>query len=352
MSKFFRENWYWFGAFFFIIFSFYLVNDILFPFIVALVVAYALNPIVTVVSQSIKSRSFIAFLVIFTFFLVIFSLLLVAVPFIKDELFKLALRLPNYGDRLYSVTFPLIEKLNSYFPNEFEEFKKVAGEHLNNMLTWGLRLLVQVLTKSLALANLLMLIIVTPIIAFYMLRDWNQFLEAVKNLIPRRYKGLMLDTAQRINRVLAAYIRGQAMVCLTLAFYYTLLLKLAGLDFGLIIGLIAGFLCFIPYLGAFIGFTAGMGAALAQYQEWTPILWIAGIFLVGQSIESYILTPRLVGNRVQIHPVWIIFALFAGGSLFGFLGLLLGLPTAAAIGVVIRQIIGYYKSTNFYLHDE
>jgi predicted PurR-regulated permease PerM len=202
---------------------------------------------------------------------------------------------------------------------------------------------------GIAIANLLSLIFITPVVTFYMLRDWDRLIAHIDSLLPREYAATVREQAKAIDHTLAGFARGQASVCLVLAAYYASGLMLVGLPFGLVVGLAAGLLTFIPYLGAATGFVVGMAIALANFDSWTAIIAVAIVFAIGQVIESNVLTPRLVGNRVGLHPVWVIFALLAGGALFGFVGILLAVPSAAAIGVLVRFATGRYMESPVYL---
>jgi predicted PurR-regulated permease PerM len=187
------------------------------------------------------------------------------------------------------------------------------------------------------------------VVTFYLLRDWDKVTARLDALLPRHHAGVIRAQAQAIDRMLAGFARGQATVCLVLATYYATGLMLVGLPFGLVVGIAAGLLTFIPYLGAASGFVIGIAIALVNFDTWSGPIAVAAIFAVGQVLEGNFLTPKLVGDRVGLHPVWIIFALLAGGTLFGFLGLLLAVPSAAAIGVLVRFAISRYLESPVYL---
>jgi predicted PurR-regulated permease PerM len=200
-----------------------------------------------------------------------------------------------------------------------------------------------------ALVNILSLLVVTPIVAFYLLADWDLLVAKVDGWLPRDHAGTVREIFSDINAALAGFIRGQGTVCLLLGLFYALALTIAGLKFGLVIGLVAGLLSFIPYVGALVGGLVAIGVGLVQFwPDATNILIIVGIFAVGQFIEGNFLSPKLVGSSIGLHPVWLMFALFAFGYVFGFVGLLLAVPMAAAAGVLVRFALKQYLNSKLY----
>ena len=206
-----------------------------------------------------------------------------------------------------------------------------------------------VVSSGFAFFNLLSLLLITPVVAFYMLRDWDKFIAKVDSLLPRKSRESVREQAREIDRTLAGFIRGQLSVCLILGTYYSTGLYLVGLELGVVVGFVAGIISFIPYIGSISGFVVSLAIAFAQFNSWTPILQVVAVFLSGQFIEGNFLTPKLVGDNVGLHPVWVMFALLAGGVLLGFLGLMIAVPVAAIIGVLVRHAIDNYKNSNLYL---
>ena len=204
-------------------------------------------------------------------------------------------------------------------------------------------------TGGAALVSVLSLVVVTPVVTFYLLYDWERMVTAIDSWLPMAQREIIRDLAREMDRVIAGFVRGQAGLCLILASYYAVMLVLLGLNFGLLIGFMAGLLSFIPYVGSLTGLLTATGVAIVQF--WPNWHWIAGVlvvFGVGQIIEGYVLAPNLVGYRIGLHPVWLIFALFAFGYLFGFVGLFLAVPAAAAIGVLSRFALRHYLASSFY----
>jgi predicted PurR-regulated permease PerM len=338
-------------TFFFVSIGFflYMISGILLPFIAGILVAYLLNPLATRIEFFKIPRALITILLILMFFAAIGSVLFFAIPLLKKELLILAEHLPDYGERIYQTLFPIIQKVSQYIEiKDLSHLKETAKSYLGDMLSWGLKLVAGLLTNSLALANLLSLVILTPVVAFYLLRDWPHIIEILNHLLPREHAKTIRQQVNLINKTLAGYIRGQATVCLILATLYSIGFLLTGLDFAITIGFVTGCLAFIPYFGFLIGAMAAFGVAFAQFDSWTSIGTVGLVLLIGQLLEGNVLTPKLVGDRIGLHPVWIIFSLLAGGVLFGFWGLLVAMPIAATLGVLVRFIIDQYLKSPYY----
>lgn len=201
---------------------------------------------------------------------------------------------------------------------------------------------------GLAVFNALSLVVIMPVVAFYLLRDWDRIVAHVDSLLPRDAADTVREQVREIDDRLSGFVRGQASVCLVLGTWYAVGLTIVGLDFGVLVGVGAGLISFVPYLGTALGLIAGLGLAIAQFDSWLPIGLVAAVFATGQILEGYVLTPRLVGERVGLHPVWVLFALMAGGALLGFTGVLLAVPAAAVIGVLVRFAIGRYLQSPLY----
>jgi len=194
----------------------------------------------------------------------------------------------------------------------------------------------------------LSLLFITPVVAFFLLRDWDRILARIDSWLPRRHAPVIRAQAAKVDETLSGFVRGQGTVCLLLGVFYAIALALVGLDFGLVIGVLIGLISFVPYAGAMIGAVLSIGLAAVQFGDWTHVLIIAGIFVFGQAVEGNVLTPKLVGDRVNLHPVWVIFALLAFGSLFGFVGVLLAVPIAAILGVLVRFALERYLASPLY----
>jgi predicted PurR-regulated permease PerM len=210
---------------------------------------------------------------------------------------------------------------------------------------WAAGLLRNVLSGGVALFNVLSLLLITPIVAFYLLRDWDRLIAQANNLLPPAYADVIRLQVRNVDETLSGFVRGVGTVCIVLGAFYATALTIAGLDFGLVIGLMAGLVSFVPFVGATLGFVASVGMALLQFDGYIMVIVIAAIFFTGQFVEGNFLQPILVGDKVNLHPVWIIFALLAGGALLGFVGVLLAVPGAAVIGVMVRFAVAHYRAT-------
>ncbi|MEB3702494.1 AI-2E family transporter [Candidatus Bealeia paramacronuclearis] len=344
-----RNKWLWIGIIGAFSLFIYEIRPILLPFITSFIVAYALSPLISKLEFYKINRGLGALLLVGAFFVFLATLLFMAIPFLQTELTFLVSKLPTYGNRLMTFLKPIIDDLAIYIkPTDLERLQSTASEYLMDIVRWLLRAIVSVLTSGLALANLISLIVITPIVSFYFLRDWNKMSGAIDSLLPLQNAPKIRNLLNEIDETIGGYARGQGLVCLTLGVYYATMLSIAGLDFSVMVGTIIGCVAFIPYVGAFIGFVLSLGIAFSQFNDWSSIGLVAGIFLVGQILEGYLLIPRFVGDRVGLHPVWVIFAILAGGVLYGFIGVLIALPMAAALGVVVRFSIQEYKTSLLY----
>lgn len=339
----------WLVALAVFIFLLVTLRAILLPFVVGMAIAYILDPVCDMLERWGLSRKWATAVVTLLFVLLVVVALISIVPLLLQELTDFLSSLPDLIRQAQRRLIPLYEtfRVRLHLP-AISELNGIVQERLGNAMAWLAQALQELLGRGLALASLLSLFFITPVVTFYMLRDWDLLVGHIDGLLPRQHVEIVRSQMREIDRTLAGFARGQAMVCLTLATYYAIALGVIGLPFGIVVGLTAGLLAFIPYVGATTGFVVSMAIALAQFDDWTRILMVVGVFVLGQAMEGNFLTPKLVGDRVGLHPVWIIFALLAGGALFGFLGLLLAVPTAAAIGVLVRFFIARYLASNLY----
>ncbi len=324
----------------------YLIRSILAPFIFSFVVAYFLHPLVGRLSQK-MSRANSALLIIGLFFAVFAAISYMLLPIIYQQASALILSLPQYFQIIVSEIYPkcaailneagiavnadLVDVLNK---------ANISSRIINFLENFALN----AVSSSVAFVNILSLIFITPILIFYLVKDWNILVEKINNYLPSRIADSSKKIMNEIDEVLSGYIRGQINVCLVLALIYSILLSVAGLNFGFLIGIITGFLTFIPYVGALTGFVVAMFVAFFQWGfDFMSLLTIALVFVFGQMLESNYLTPKLIGKKVGLHPVWIVFGLFVFGVIFGFIGVLLATPLTAVCGVLIRHLSWEYK---------
>ncbi len=329
----------------------YAVSDIILPFIVSLILAHFLHPIVKKMTKAKISRSYASLIIISLFLLIFASITAFIAPILYQQLTDLVANIPSYIKDFKANTLPDITYvLQKNYP---EMFKQVSGK-INNASSYILSLtgtiLERLLTSGLNALNVLSLIFITPVVSFYILKDWEQITNTLYSLIPTNKVAIVKEQIIKIDETLSGYLRGQIAVCLILACFYVSALYLAGLNFALVIGLTTGFLTFIPFIGPIFGFTVSIIIAYVQFGDFTHIAIILGIFGFAQVLESNFITPKLVGNKVGLHPVWIIFGMLASASLLGFPGVLIALPLTATIGVIIRFIYKEYKN-NFSLNN-
>ncbi len=333
----------------------WLLNDILLPFVVGIVVAYFLDPVVARLQHLGMSRTWATTAVTILAVLIAVGAAMAILPPLFGQLQTLALNVPDYTVKVATRVLPLIEPLRDRLglpPLSLQELQSEVAQRAGQVLAVLGAVAGKVAQGGLALFNLLALLFLTPVVTFYLLRDWEKLLGAIDSALPLDHADTIRKLARQSNEAIAGYVRGQALVCITLGSIYAIGLSVVGLQFGLIIGLIAGGISFIPFVGTFVGATMALGMALAQFPpEWIGVIKVAAVFLLGQTLEGNVLSPKLVGDRVGLHPVWIMFALLAGGSLFGFVGILVAVPVAAVIGVIVRHLLGRYRQSDIYRGD-
>jgi predicted PurR-regulated permease PerM len=345
-----RQVGFWSAALVVFIFLFWLLSPIMLPFIAGLVLAYFLDPLADFLEARGVPRVAAALLILLASLLIIVLIALLIAPLLAEQLGKLIADLPSLiqtlGDRFNQLAPAWLKVALQRQGGNTQEIVTQFGGRL---ATWTTALVASVWTGSMALINLVSLIVVTPVVAFYMLSDWDKMVAKVDSWLPRDHAETIRRLGREVNSSMAGFIRGQGTVCLLLAAFYAVGLTLAGLSFGLAIGIVAGALTFIPYIGALIGGLLAVGVALVQFwPDYISIGIVAGIFVAGQFIEGNFLSPKLVGESVGLHPVWVIFALLAFGYLFGFVGLLVAVPLAAIVGVLVRFALKQYLASKMY----
>ncbi len=321
------------------------LSDVLMPFVLGLAIAYLLDPLADRLERAGMGRGIAAFTLLLTFFLVFVAALLVLVPMAQNQIAGFAERVPGYLEALRNWAGPWIADALQRFGDSGgqQNLQEAASAYAGNVVRWIGRVAAGLWGGGLAFVHVLSLILIMPLVAFYLLRDWDRLVATIAAHLPVRLQGPVSRQAAEVDRTLAGFVRGQSMVCLLLGVMYALGLSLLGLEFGLLIGIGAGLLSFIPYFGTGTGLVVSVAVGLAQFGLAWPLAGVIAVFAVGQLIEGFWLTPNLVGDRVRLHPVWVIFALMAGGSLFGFTGVMLAVPVAAVIGVLVRAALASYR---------
>ncbi len=346
--------WFWLGALAVFFLALYLLSPILLPFVAGGIIAYFLDPAVTWLERRGLPRWLATTVGLAVFILALALLLALILPLLRLQAGELIDRLPALFNQIQGLVDQAMQlAAKNLAAADFQRLRDTLSGSAGDLVTWAVRQVQTVLTSGLALANLLSLVFITPVVAFFVLRDWHRIVGHIDSWLPRNQLETIREQARLVDAMLGGYIRGQLLVCFALAIYYAVALSLIGLDFGLIIGILTGVIAFIPYLGFATGLILSLGFGLLQFGWGWGLVWVAAVFAVGQIVES-VLVPRLVGHRVQLHPVWVIFALLAFGTLFGFLGVLIALPTAAVVGVLVRFGLSRYMTSPLYdthIHD-
>ena len=346
-----RQVLFWVGALAVFVLFCWVLGDVLLPFAAGMVLAYLLNPLADRLERHGVHRLLATLIVLGVFILLFVLAIIIVVPLLGSQLLQFIQRVPEYFRLLQDliVTEANQEWIRRMIGTDTLDLRKSVGDLVGQGAAWAGTFLQGIWSGGRALLSLVAVLVVTPIVTLYLLLDWHRMVNKVDSWLPRDHRNTIRGLARDIDDVLAGFIRGQAIVSFCLGAFYAVSLTLAGLNFGLLIGVAAGFLNFIPYLGSTTGLLIATGVAVAQFwPEWPWIAAVIGIFLFGQFVEAYILQPRIVGGRVGLHPVWLIFALFAFGYLLGFLGLLIAVPLAAAFGVLVRFALRQYLASPLY----
>ena len=356
-----RQILFWGLALAALLLTVYLLGSTITPFAAGIVLGYLLDPVVVKLQRFGFNRLGASLLILTVFVVTVLLFFVLVVPVLGNQFIAFAQHLPGYAVRLQAFaveegnafiakygghwleTFGLSQRLSS------AQIQQSVGDFVTQGAQWLLDALTKLVSGGAALFNFLSLLIVTPVVAFYILVDWHRMISKLDSWLPLDHRETLRKIAREINHALAGFIRGQSIVCLFLGVWYSVGLTLIGLDYGFLIGVIGGVLSFVPYVGSLTALVLSLSVAL--FQRWPSVeLFLLALAVVGtgQILEGNVLSPQLVGESIGLHPVWLMFALLAFGQLFGFLGLLIAVPTAAAIGVVVRHLIGLYLTSPFY----
>lgn len=336
---------YWGIAIAVFLLALWALGDVILPFVLGGAIAYLLDPVADRLEKLGLTRVLsVAVITVIGLFLFLILVLLVFPTLIQQSI-ALAEAAPALIDSLQATLterFPQLLDADSTIRLQLDalgtKIQSQGGTVINGLLS-----------SAMGLINIIVLLVVVPVVAFYLLLDWDNMVAKIDDMLPRDHAPIVRQLASQVDTTLASFIRGQGTVCLALGSYYAIALMIAGLNFGLVVGVVAGLISFIPYIGALVGGALAIGLALFQFWgDWVSIGIIAGIFVFGQFLEGNILTPKLVGQSVGLHPVWLIFALSVFGSLFGFVGMLVAVPMAAMIGVFARYGISQYRESLLY----
>ncbi len=358
-----RLQWqigFWIGALALLILLLWLFSGVLLPFAAAMALSYLLNPVADRLERLGLSRLGAVLLIMAGFAVVLVLILVLIMPVFWRQLASFLDALPSYAVKIEDlVTDFSVRVANDHGATLLEKlgFGKAASADLRNSTTelvnqaaqWGGGFVKSIWSSGAALIGLLSLLVLTPVVTFYMLLDWEKMVATVDSLVPLRHRRTVRELAREIDAAMAGFLRGQSLVCLFLGVWYGVGLSLIGLNYGLLIGISAGFLSFIPYVGSLTALVLSAIVAIVQgWPEWRLLATALGVVFAGQFLEGNVLSPKLVGGSVGLHPVWLIFALLAFGSLFGFTGLIVAVPLAAAVGVILRFAVKRYRESELF----
>lgn len=322
------------------------LGDVILPFVLGGAIAYFLDPVADRLEAMGCSRAAATAIITLVALLIFVVMFLAVVPTLVQQATSLIQTAPALVKELQvflTERFPQLSEPDSVISQTLSGIGQKIQEK-------GGALLQTALSSAASLLNVAMLVVIVPVVAFYLLLDWDNMTARIDELLPRDHAPKVRRLAHEIDKTLASFVRGMGTVCLILGTYYAVALMLVGLQFGLVVGFIAGLITFIPYVGALVGGALAIGLGLFQFWgDWLSLGLVAGIFGLGQVIEGNVLTPKLVGSSVGLHPVWLIFALSVFGTLFGFVGMLVAVPVAASIGVLVRYGTEQYKASRLYI---
>lgn len=329
---------------------FWLFSEVLTPFVLGLTIAYLLNPALLRLEKLQINRTLATVFLLTLFFIAVILLLILIIPPLYREIAQLVQTAPDFlqalGDRFQPYLNLVQERVGS---GELEQNIRDAVENnISNAFSLSSSILSGLLSGGAAIANFLSILVITPLVAFFMMREWPAMVEKVDNLIPRDSYDVIKDLIGKIDGKISGFVRGQLLVALFLGIIYAIALSIAGLDYGFLIGLVSGFLSIIPLFGSIVGFVVGVTVAWFQMSEITFVLIIAVIFVCGQLLEGNVIAPKLLGDSVGMHPLWILFSILAGASLLGIVGMLIAVPLAATIGVLVGFALDKYQDSDYY----
>lgn len=346
-----RENFlFWPLASLLFLLTLWALKTMLLPFVIGLAVAYLLDPLVDRLEKARLNRTAATIVVLSSFASVFILAVAFTFPVLQEQLLQFVQAMPVYIQKIREVSLPLIAKAHEQLlMNKSVDLQQEASGYAAKAFEWASTVAGKIWNGGLAVFDILSILVVSPVVSFYMLRDWDVMIKKIDSWLPRRHAKTIRELARQMDAALSGFVRGQAMVCVVLGSIYGTALSFAGLNFGFLIGFMAGVLSFIPYVGSIIGFVTAIVVAWFQFDgETSKLLIVAAIFAVGQFTEGNVLTPKFVGEKVGLHAVWILFALMAGGTLMGFTGVMIAVPVAALIGVMTRFLIGEYLKSQYY----
>jgi predicted PurR-regulated permease PerM len=349
-----KQTWLWLACGLALVALLVLLGPVLTPFVAAMMIGYVMNPGVDwIASRRIGEiavpRALAVMVMMILLFAVLLALILIVVPVLQKEIPLLQAKIPAFFAKLNEILAPVLQKFGINVRLDADGIEKIVSEHLagSGKEIWG-AVLASAKVGGLAVLGWIATVVLIPVALFYFLLDWHKLLPMIENAVPRRWVGRTVGLAREVDALLAQYLRGQSLVMVTLSVYYSVSLAVCGLDVALPVGIITGLLVIVPYLGFGLGLVLALIASLLQFDGLHGLIVVGSIYGVGQILEGFFLTPRLVGERIGLPPLAVIFALLAFGQLFGFVGVLLALPASAVVSVGLKHVRAHYLNSSFY----
>lgn len=341
---------FWFLFIGLFISGFILISDAIKPFVITFIISYLLQPAIDFIASKFElSRKLAAAITYCIFLSIFFIVLIILVPIIYGQISTFINNIPKYNNYFQAeILPPIMEKIYSIEPNIADKIKNSLSNFINSIFTILTGLANNFWHYTIATINVFVLFLLIPIILFYFLRDWTKIIANMKSLLPLKSRQKILEILSSINNLLSAYIRGQLNICLLLSIYYSITFTIIGLDLALLLGILTGFFVIIPFIGTFIAFTLTLTIGYLTLGISVKLFYIMAVYAIGNICESYILTPKIIGDKIGLHPLWIIFSIFACGSLFGFVGIFFAIPIAGITKILLFNLIKFYKSSKFY----
>ena len=340
---------FWFLILFILGYFLYMVSDIFLPFVVGMGLAYILDPLADRLEAKGMSRSLATITISGAFFAVATIAVVFSAPLLLEQINNFITELPAYISLARDTIEPYLNRMTSKLDiNQGQDFKSLTSSFGDSAKAIATSVLNGIMQSGIALANFASLLVITPVVSFYFLRDWDRIIKEIDELLPRQYAETIREQCNSIDVTLSSFMRGTLNVMLVLSAFYAVTLTIAGLKYSLLIAMLAGVMIIIPFIGTTISGILAVGLAYLQFNELSSVGIVAGIFVAGQMLEGYYLTPKLVGDSVGLNPVWIIFGMLAGGAIMGFVGILIAVPVTAVCGVLLRFAVEQYRESDFY----
>lgn len=345
-----RQIYFWLFVLALLIAFLWLFSSILLPFVAGMALAYFLDPVADRLQRLGLSRLMATSVILLSFIVVLVIALIIVVPLLVTQAADFGAKVPGYVTALQQmITDTNSHYIPAWLKGQVAGLKDNLSRYVGEGASFIAGVFVQIWASGKALIDVISLLVITPVVAFYMLLDWDNMVEIIDGWIPRDNLRTVRHLAGQMNDAIAGFVRGQGTICIVLGLFYGVSLSIVGLNFGLLIGIVSGTVSFIPYLGSLLGLVLSVGVALVQFWPNYPwVILIAGIFFFGQLMDGYVLQPKLIGEKVGLHPVWLMFALLAFGALFGFVGLMVAVPASASIAVLVRYAISRYLESDLY----